>query len=127
MSQQAESDQGGDGGDEAEEEDSVKTISDPNRPEKRKSREVQEMNKPQSRKKAKSSKYKGINEEPAVTLDEIDQALTKSTKELTSKWSDFADLHLTALTGVAKRILELKDITKQSVIGTAASRARVSM
>ena len=84
------------------------------------------MTKPQSRKKAKASKDKEIDKEPAVTLEELDQALTKSTKELTSKWSEFADLHLAALTGIANRISELKDITKKLVIGAAASSAPVS-
>ena len=84
------------------------------------------MTKPSPRKKAKASKDKGIDEEPAVTLEELDQALTKSTKELTSKWSEFADLHLAALTGVENRISEIKDITEKSVVGTAASSTPVS-
>ena len=57
------------------------------------------------------SKDKDIDEEPAVTLEELDQDLTKSAKQLTRKWSEFADLHLAVVTGIANRILELKDLT----------------
>ena len=87
-SQQSEGDHGGDdGADGEEEEESVKTISDPNRPDKRKSPEVEEVTKPQPRKKTKVSKRKNIVEEPALTIEELDQALTKSTKVLSSKWA----------------------------------------
>ena len=78
-SQQSESDQGGDDGADEEEEELVKTISNPNRPDKRKSPEAEEVMKPLSRKKAKASKGKNIVEEPALTMEELDQALTKST------------------------------------------------
>ena len=101
-SQQSESDQGGDdGADEEEEEESVKTISDPNCPDKQKSPEVEEVTKPQPRKKAKASKGKNIVEEPAMTMEELDRALTKSTDVLSSKWAYFAATHLDELAGVA--------------------------
>ena len=68
------------------------------------------MTKPQSRKKLKASKGKNIVEEPTLTSEELNQALTKSTKILTKKWSEFAAMHLDALTGVVQRITELKDV-----------------
>ena len=60
------------------------------------------MTKPQSRKKTKASKGTNIVEEPAVTMEELEQALTKSTEVLTSKWSQFTATHLDALIGVAQ-------------------------
>ena len=101
-SQQSEGDQGGDEGADEEEEESVKTILDPNRPDKHKSPEVEEVMKPSPRKKAKASKGKNIVEEPALMMEELDQALTKSIEVLANKWSDFAATHLDALTGVAQ-------------------------
>ena len=123
-SQQTASNQGGDGGnedEEEEEEDSVKTTSDPNRQHKRKTPEVEEVNKPQSRKKTKVSKDKNIVEEAGLTSEELAQALSKSTETLTQKWSEFVDMHLEALTGVAKHVSELKDLAKKSLPGTSAS------
>ena len=104
----------------------VKTISDPNRPDKRKSPEAEEVTKPLLRKKAKVSKGKNIVEEPALTMEELDQALTKSTKALTSKWSEFAATHLDALAGVAHRITELKELAERSATGAATSSAPAS-
>ena len=101
-SQQSDSDQGGDREDDEEGEESVKTISDPNRPDKRKSPEVEEFAKPQPRKKTKALKGKNIIEEPTLTIEELDQALTKSTEVLSSKWVEFAATHLDALTGIAQ-------------------------
>ena len=99
---QSEGDRGGDDEDEDEEEDSVKTVSDPDRLDKRQSPEAEEVTKPQSRKKAKASKGTNVVEEPAMTMEELDQDLTKSTEELTSKWSQFAAMHLDALTSVTQ-------------------------
>ena len=58
------------------------------------------MTKPQSRKNAKASKGKNIDEEPALTSEELDQDMKKSTEVLTNKCSEFAATHLDALTGV---------------------------
>ena len=74
----------------------------------------------------KVSKDKNINEEPDLTSEELDEALSKSTEVLTKKWSEFAATHLDAITGVAKHILELKDLAKKSLSGTAASSAPLS-
>ena len=93
-------------------EESVKTISDPNRPDKCKSPEAEEVTNPQSRKKTKASKGKNIVEEPTLTSEELDQALTKSTEVLTKKWSEFVAMHLDALTVVAQKIIELKDLVE---------------
>ena len=101
-SEQSGSDQGGDDGGDEEEEESVKTISDPNCPDKRKSPEAEEVTKPQLRKKTKASKGKNIVEDPAVMMEELDQALMKSTEALTGKWSEFAATHLDALSGIAQ-------------------------
>ena len=125
-SQQTESDQGGDGGNEEEKEDSVKNASDPNRTDKRKSPEVEEVTQPQSRKKTKASKDKNIVEETDLTSEELAQALSNSTETLTQKWSKFADMHLQALTGVAKHVSELKDLAEKSLTSTPASDAPVA-
>ena len=61
----------------------------------------------------KASKEKNIVEEPAVMMEELDQALTKSTEVLTSKWSEFAATQLDALTNVAQRISELKELAQK--------------
>ena len=58
--------------------------------------------------------------------EELDQALMKSTEVLTKKWSEFVATHLDALNGVAKRIIELKDLVEKSATGAAASSAPVS-
>ena len=60
------------------------------------------MTKPQPRKKMKASKGKNIVKEPALTIEELDQALTKSTEALTKKWLEFVATHLDALAGVAQ-------------------------
>ena len=59
-------------------------------------------------------------------IEELDQALTKSTEVLTSKWSEFVSTQLDALAGVAQRITELKELAERSATGTAASSALVS-
>ena len=61
-----------------------------------------------------------------MTIEELDQALTKSTEVLTSKWSEFAATHLDVLTGVAQRIIELKDLAERSATNAAASSGPVS-
>ena len=86
-SQENEGDQGGEDGTDKEGEESIKTISDPNLPDKRKSPEAEEVTKPQPRKKMKVSKGKNIVKEPVLTMEELDQALTKSTEALRNKWS----------------------------------------
>ena len=78
------------------------------------------MTKPQPRKKAKASKGKNIVEEPALTIEELDQALTKSIELITSKWSEFAATHLDALTDIVQRIEELKALAERTTTGTAA-------
>ena len=80
----------------------VKTLSDPNRPDKRKSPKAEEVTKPQSRKKVKASKGKNIIKEPTVMMEELDQALMKSTKVLSNKWAEFAATHFDALVGIAQ-------------------------
>ena len=105
----------------------VKTISDPNCPDKHKLPEAEEVTKPHSRKKTKASKGKNIEEEPTVMMEELDQALTKSTEVLTSKWLQFAATHLDALTSVAKQISELKELAEKSATGATASSAPVSV
>ena len=106
--------------DEGEGQDLVKTTPGPNRKEKCKTLEV-EVDKPQSRKKAKASKDKNIDDTPGVTTEELDEALSKSTEVLTKKWSEFAVAHLHAITGVAQHISELKALAAQSTTGTVAS------
>ena len=128
-SQQTESDHGGDGGngnDEEEADNSVKTTSEPNRKHKRKTPKAEEVNKPQSRKKTKSSKDKNIVEEAGLTSEDLAQALSKSIETLTQKWSEFVDMHLQALTGVAKHVSELKDLVEKSLTGASVSSAPVS-
>ena len=85
------------------------------------------MTKPSLRKKAKASKGKNIVEDPTVTIEELDQALKKSTELLTSKWSEFAATHLDALTGVAQQIEELKALAERTTTGAAASNAPASV
>ena len=60
-------------------------------------------------------------------IEELDQALRKSTEVLSSKWVEFAATHLDALTGVAQRIEELKALAEKSATGTAASSAPVGV
>ena len=61
-----------------------------------------------------------------MTMEELDQALTKSTEVLTSKWSQFVATHLDALTGVAQQISELKELAEKSVTGATTSNVPVS-
>ena len=84
------------------------------------------MNKPQSRKKMKALKDKNIDEEPSLTSEALDQALSNSIEVLTKKCSEFAATHLDAITGVANHISELKDLAKKSLTGASASSAPVS-
>ena len=83
------------------------------------------MHKPQPQKKMKASKDKNIVKEAGLTSEELAQALSKSTEVLTQKWLEFADTHLQALTGIAKHVLELKDLATKSLIGASASSAPV--
>ena len=62
-----------------------------------------------------------------MTSAELDEALSKSTEVLTKQWSEFAAVHLDAITSVAKHISELKDLAAKSVTGTAASTTPVSV
>ena len=63
---------------------------------------MEEVTKPRPRKKTKASKGKNIVEEPALTIDELDQALTKSIEVLSRKWVYFEAKHIDVLTGVAQ-------------------------
>ena len=74
----------------------------------------------------KASKDKNIVEESGLTSEELAQALSKSTEALTQKWSEFADTHLQALTGVAKHVSKLKDLAAKSLTGASASSAPVA-
>ena len=85
------------------------------------------MTKHQTRKKMKVSKNKNIDEEPTLTNEELNQALSKSTEVLTKQWSEFADTHLDAITGVTKQISELKELAEKSAKGAAASSSLVPM
>ena len=40
---------------------------------------------------------------------------------LIKKWSEFAELHLAGLTGIANRVSELKELATKSAISTATS------
>ena len=120
-SQQDGNDQGGDGDHEEEDEESVNTVSNLNRSTKRKSSEVEEVTKPQSRKKTKASKDKNLDEGVTVTLEELEQALDKSTETLTQKWSQLMDVHLAALMSIANRVSELKELVTKSATSTAPS------
>ena len=71
------------------------------------------MTKTQSQKKTKASKDKNIEEDPTLTSEELNQALSKSIEFLTKKWSEFAVTHLDAITGVAKQISELKELAEK--------------
>ena len=50
----------------------------------------------------KALKDKNIDEDPTLTSEELNQALSKSTKVLTKKWSEFAVTHLDAIIDVEK-------------------------
>ena len=63
---------------------------------------------------------------PSVTSAELDEALSKSTEVLTKQWSEFAAVHLDAITSVAKHISELKDLVVKSVTGTAAATPQLA-
>ena len=54
-------------------------------------------------------------------LEELEQSLDKSTETLTQKWSQFADVHLDALTGIANRVSELKELVTKSATSRAPS------
>ena len=88
---------------------------------KRKSPEVADVTKPQSCKKEKASKDKDIEEESTITLDALEQYLEQSTTALTKKWSEFAELHLAGLSGIANRVSELKELAVKSVHNTVTS------
>ena len=61
-----------------------------------------------------------------MTIEELDQALTKSIEVLSSKWANFAATNLDTLAGVAQRITELKELAERIATGVAASSAPVS-
>ena len=104
----------------------MSSVSYPNWQDKRKTPEPEEVNKPQSRKKMNASKNKNIDAEPSLTSEDFVQALSNSTEVLTKKWSEFTDIHLHAVTEVAKHILDLKDLVEKSLTGASASSASVS-
>ena len=85
------------------------------------------MTKLHSRKKAKESKDKDIDEEPILTSEELNQALLKTTTVLTKKWSEFAAQHLSAITGVARGLSELRELAGKSVTGAATSSTPTSV
>ena len=88
---------------------------------------MQEVNKPQSRKKTKASKDKDLDEGVTVSVDELEQALDRSTETLTQKWTQFADVHLAVLTGVANRVSELKELVTKLVPSTTTSSTPTPM
>ena len=61
-----------------------------------------------------------------MKLEELEQALDKYTESLTQKWSQFADVHLAALTGVANRVSELKELATKSATNTPTSSTPAS-
>ena len=63
---------------------------------------------------------------PLWQLTQLDQALTKSTEVLSSKWAEFEAKHIDVLTGVAQRITKLKELSERTAIGATASSAPVS-
>ena len=74
----------------------------------------------------KASKDKNIDEEPGLTSEKLDQALSRSTEFLTKKWSEFAATQLHAIIGVEKHISELKDFEEKSLTSASASVVPVS-
>ena len=54
-------------------------------------------------------------------MDELEQALEQSTGMLTKKWTEFAELHLARLSGIANRVSELKELAAKSANSTATS------
>ena len=75
---------------------------------------MEEVTKPQPRKKTEVSKVKNVVEEPALMIEELDQALTQFIEVLSSKWVEFEVKHLDVLTGVAQRIAELKALSEKN-------------
>ena len=73
----------------------------------------------------KALKDKNIDEEPTLTSEELNQALSKFIEVLTKKWSEFADMDLDAITKVTKQISELKQLAEKSATGAAGSSAPV--
>ena len=73
----------------------------------------------------KASKDKNIEDTPGLTSEELDEDFSNSTEVLTKKWSEFADTHLDAITGVTKKMLELKELAEKSATCAAASSALV--
>ena len=60
-------------------------------------------------------------------LDELEQALEQSMGELTKKWSEFAELHLAGLSGIANKVSELKELAAKSAHSTATSSTTTPM
>ena len=60
-----------------------------------------------------------------MTIEELNQALTKYTEVLSSKLAEFEAKHLDLLTGVAQRIAELQALSERTTTGAAASSAPV--
>ena len=61
-----------------------------------------------------------------MSMEELEQALDRSTETLTQKWSQFADVHLPTLMGVANRVSELKELATKSATNTATSSTPAS-
>ena len=72
-------------------------------------------------------KDKDIEEEATVMLDVLEYALEQSTTTLTKKWSEFAELHLVGLSGIATRVSELKELAAKSAHSTATSSTTTPM
>ena len=85
--------------------------------------EEAEVSKPQPRKKIKASKGKDIEEEPILTVEELDQALARSTEVMMIRLIEFESKHLDTMSSVAQRITELKIISERIVSSIAARSA----
>ena len=51
----------------------------------------------------------------------LEEALEQSTSALTKKWSEFAELHLAGISGIANRVSELKELAAKSAHSTVTS------
>ena len=60
-----------------------------------------------------------------MTIEELDPDLTKYTEVLSNKWEEFEAKHLDVLTGIAERVVELKELSERTTTSAAASSAPV--